>query len=147
VKNVPKEQKQSGFTVMNQHIKKGENMNYAFDYINKQLDGNRVDDWHCMIPLSEDGGEMADDMVDCAIPKKEIHNYPDPADYVLIVNEERKGFTEADVIGTAIIQSKDYIYHIFKVGDGHGFMASITRFNKVKHEVTREEWENSYTCG
>ena len=40
------------------------------------------------------------------------------------------GFTEADVIGTTVIQSKEYIYHILKIGDGHGFMASITRIDQ-----------------
>ena len=107
--------------------------------INKELDNNRVDEWYdeiwqtyCSIPLSEEGGVMADDLIDCAIPKDKIEKYPDPAAYVLLINEERRGFTEADVIGTAVIQSKDYIYHILKIGDGHGFSASITRINQNK---------------
>ena len=101
------------------------------EYINKELDKNRVDEWHCSIPLSEDGGVMADDLVDCTVDKPK-DGYPENADYVLLINEERRGFTEADVIGTAVIQSKDYIYHILKIGDGHGFSASITRINQNK---------------
>jgi len=99
--------------------------------INKELDNNRVDEWHCSIPLSEDGGTMADYLVDCAVPKP-VEGYPEKTDYVLLINEERRGFTEADVIGTTVIQSKEYIYHILKIGDGHGFMASITRINQNK---------------
>jgi hypothetical protein len=99
--------------------------------INKELDNNRVDEWHCSIPLSEDGGVMADDLVDFAVDKPR-DGYPENADYVLLINEERRGFTEADVIGTSVIQSKEYIYHILKIGDGHGFMASITRINQNK---------------
>jgi hypothetical protein len=97
--------------------------------INKELDDNRVDEWHSMIPLSEEGGVIADDLVDFAVDKPK-DGYPENADYVLLINEERRGFTEADVIGTTVIQSKEYIYHILKIGDGHGFMASITRLDQ-----------------
>jgi hypothetical protein len=97
--------------------------------INKKLDDNRVDEWHSMIPLSEEGGVIADDLVDFAVDKPK-DGYPENADYVLLINEERRGFTEADVIGTTVIQSKEYIYHILKIGDGHGFMASITRIDQ-----------------
>ena len=97
--------------------------------INKKLDDNRVDEWHSMIPLSEEGGVIADDLVDFAVDKPK-DGYPENADYVLLINEERRGFTEADVIGTTVIQSKEYIYHILNIGDGHGFSASITRIDQ-----------------
>jgi hypothetical protein len=100
-------------------------MNEIFNNINEQLDKNRVDEWHCMIPLSEDGGVMADDLVDTIGPGGLVDGY------IVVIDEERRGFTEADVIGTTVIQSKDYIYHLLKIGDGHGFMASITRINQT----------------
>lgn len=99
------------------------------DEVNQRLDEYRKDEWHCMIPLSEEGGVIADDLVDFAVDKPK-DGYPEKADYVLLINEERTGFTEADVVGTTVIQSIDYIYHILKIGDGHGFMASITRIDR-----------------
>ena len=105
------------------------------DEVNERLDEYRKDEWHSMIPLSEEGGVIADDLVDFAVPKPE-EGYPEKADYVLLINEERKGFTEADVIGTTVIQSVDYLYHILKIGDGHGFMASITRIDKNPNRET-----------
>jgi len=100
------------------------------DEVNQRLDEYRKDEWHSMIPLSEEGGVIADDLVEFAVDKPK-DGYPENADYVLLINEERTGFTEADVIGTTVIQSKEYIYHILKIGDGHGFMASITRLDNI----------------
>ena len=105
-------------------------MSKVIDFVNEELDKNRVDEWHCMITLSEDGGALADDLIDCALPKP-AEGYPENADYIILINEERRGFTEADVIGTAVLQSKEYMYHILKIGDGHGFMGSITRLNQI----------------
>ena len=105
-------------------------MSKVIDHVNEELDKNRVDEWHCMITLSEDGGALADDLIDCALPKP-AEGYPENADYIILINEERRGFTEADVIGTAVLQSKEYMYHILKIGDGHGFMGSITRLNQI----------------
>ena len=99
------------------------------DEVNQRLDEYRKDECYSMIPLSEEGGVVADDLIEFAVPKPE-EGYPEKADYVLLINEECTGFTEADVIGTTVIQSVDYLYHILKIGDGHGFMASITRFDK-----------------
>ena len=111
------------------------------DEVNERLDEYRVDGYHSMIQLSEEGGVIADDLVDFAVDKPK-DGYPEKADYVLLINEERTGFTEADVIGTTVIQSVDYIYHILKIGDGHGFMASITRLDrepkKYPYGVTEE---------
>ena len=104
-------------------------MNEIFNNINEQLDKNRVDEWHCTIPLSEDGGVMADDLVDTIGPGGLVDGY------IVVIDEERRGFTEADVIGTTVIQSEDYIYHILKIGDGHGFCASITRINQNAEEI------------
>jgi len=100
------------------------------DEVNQRLDEYRKDEYHSMIPLSEEGGVIADDLIDFAVDKPK-DGYPENADYVLLINEERRGFTEADVIGTAVIQSKDYIYHILKIGDSHGFEASITRLDNI----------------
>ena len=105
-------------------------MSKVIDHVNEELDKNRVDEWHCMITLSEDGGALADDLIDCALPKP-AEGYPENADYIILINEERRGFTEADVIGTAVLQSKEYMYHILKIGDGHGVMGSITRLNQI----------------
>tara|TARA_R100000458_G_scaffold8991_1_gene7138 strand:- start:246 stop:635 length:390 start_codon:yes stop_codon:yes gene_type:complete len=109
--------------------RKEKDMNEIFNNINEQLDKNRVDEWHCTIPLSEDGGVMADDLVDTIGPGGLVDGY------IVVIDEERRGFTEADVIGTTVIQSKDYIYHILKIGDGHGFSASITRINQNAEEI------------
>ena len=99
-------------------------MNEIFNNINKELDKHRVDEWHCMIPLSEDGGVIADDLVALIGPGGVVDGFE------VVIDKQRRGFTEADVIGTTVIQSKDYIYHILNMGDGHGFMASITRINQ-----------------
>ena len=55
------------------------------DEVNERLDEYRKDEWHSMIPLSEEGGVIADDLVDFAIPKPE-EGYPEKADYVLLIN-------------------------------------------------------------
>ena len=99
------------------------------DEVNERLDEYRVDEYHSLIKLSEEGGEIADNLVDFAVDKPK-DGYPENADYVLLINEERTGFTEADVIGTTVIQSVDYIYYILKIGDGHGFMAAILRIDR-----------------
>ena len=105
------------------------------DEVNERLDEYRKDEWHSMIQLSEEGGVIADDLVDFAVDKPK-DGYPENADYVLLINEERTGFTEADVIGTTVIQSVDYIYHILKIGDSHGFEASITRIDREPKNLT-----------
>ena len=97
-------------------------MNQILKRINKELDQNRIDEWHCMIKLSEDGGSLVDDLIES------VHS--GNTNYHLVINEERQGFTEADIIGTSIVQCNEYIYHILKIGDGHGFMGSITRIDQ-----------------
>jgi hypothetical protein len=99
-------------------------MSKVLDFVNEELDKNRVDEWHSVISLSEEGGVMADDLVATIGPGGVVDGFE------VVIDEQRRGLTEADVIGTTVIQSKEYIYHIFNIGDGHGFMASITRLDQ-----------------
>ena len=119
-------------------------MKELYDKIQKELDKHRVDEWHSVIPLSEDGASLVVDMTEVSYPGGHQQN-------VLFLHENeqseikpKNGYTTTAY--GMMLEDNDYIYNIFIVESGEGQIAQITRHDKYIH-VTREEWEKSYTCG
>lgn len=122
----------------------------TYERIQKELDKNRVDEWHSVIPLSEDGASLLEDLEEESYPNRLtgtnglfLHQ-----DEQSVIKPKEAYTTEAYGL---MLEDKDYIYNIFMVSGGcdhhEGHLAQITRHDKQKHIVTRKEWENSYTCG
>jgi len=122
----------------------------TYERIQKELDKNRVDEWHSVIPLSEDGASLLEDLEEESYPNRLtgtnglfLHENEQ-----FVINPKEAYTTEAYGL---MLEDNDYIYNIFMVSGGcdhhEGHLAQITRHDKQKHIVTRKEWENSYTCG
>ncbi len=119
-------------------------MKELYDKIQTELDKHRVDEWHSVIPLSEDGASLVDDMTEVSYPGGHQQN-----GLFLHENEQSEIKPKNGYTTTAygmMLEDNDYIYNIFIVESGEGQIAQITRHDKYIH-VTREEWEKSYTCG
>ena len=111
-------------------------MKKLYENIQRELDKNRVDEWHSVIPLSEDGASLLNDLMD-------VSN-PDLSEGVngLFLHENQQGYIEPKNAyicegTTAIIEDNDYVYFIFYVesGDQHAeILAQITRHDKRKKE-------------
>ena len=121
-----------------------------YESIQKEFDKNRVDEWHSVIPLSEDGASLLEDLEEESYPNRLtgtnglfLHQNEQ-----FVIKPKEAYTTEAYGL---MLEDNDYIYNIFMVSGGcdhhEGHLAQITRHDKQKHTVTREEWENSYTCG
>ena len=119
-------------------------MKEIYDRIQKELDKHRVDEWHSVIQLSEDGASLVDDMTEVSHPGGHQQN-----GLFLHENEQSEIKPKNGYTTTAygmMLEDNDYIYNIFIVESGEGQIAQITRHDKYRY-VTREEWEKSYTCG
>tara|TARA_R100001126_G_scaffold98698_1_gene73292 strand:- start:1473 stop:1844 length:372 start_codon:yes stop_codon:yes gene_type:complete len=118
-----------------------------YENIQRELDKNRVDEWHSVIPLSEDGSCLLDDLAEVSNPEL-IEGVNGLALHDTMRIQPKNSYTTTAY--SLLFEDVDYIYNILTVesGDQHaGHLAQITRHDKQKHVVTREEWENSYTCG
>ena len=121
-----------------------------YESIQKEFDKHRVDEWHSVIPLSEDGASLLEDLEEESYPNRLtgtnglfLHQNEQ-----FVIKPKEAYTTEAYGL---MLEDNDYIYNIFMVSGGcdhhEGHLAQITRHDKQKHTVTREQWENSYTCG
>ena len=119
--------------------------------IQTEFDKHRVDEWHSVIPLSEDGAIVVyEDICEVSSP----NGYGGPNN--LFLHEEEQGYIEpkdsyTSKVFTMLFEDDDYIFSTLVVRDGDSHheceLAQLTRHDKQRHIVTREEWENSYTCG
>jgi|TARA_R100000030_G_scaffold59401_1_gene44657 hypothetical protein len=119
----------------------------TYEEIQKELDKHRVDEWHSVIPLSEDGSCLLDDLAEVGHPSIPFGVNGLTLHDTMSIHPKDAYTSRAYSI---LYEDADYIYNILTVesGDPHaGHLAQITRHDKQKHIVTREEWENSYTCG
>ena len=122
----------------------------TYERIQKELDKNRVDEWHSVIPLSEDGASLLEDLEEESYP-----NRLTGTNGLFLHENEQFVIKPIDAYTTEayglMLEDNDYIYNIFMVSGGcdhhEGHLAQVTRHDKQKHIVTREQWENSYTCG
>tara|TARA_R100001510_G_scaffold56801_1_gene63096 strand:+ start:1639 stop:1974 length:336 start_codon:yes stop_codon:yes gene_type:complete len=111
-------------------------MNDKYEYIQRELDKNRVDEWHSVIPLSEDGACLLDELDEIIEPNVLS------GENGLFLHENQQGYIEPKNAytyrgTTAIIEDNDYVYFIFTVesGDQHaGMLAQITRHDKQRKE-------------
>ena len=114
--------------------------------IQTEFDKHRVDEWHSVIPLSEDGAIVVDNMCEVSSP----NGWGGPNN--LFLHEEEQGYIEpkdsyTSKAFTMLFEDDDYIYSTLVVISEEREIAQLTRHDKQRHIVTREEWENSYTCG
>ena len=119
----------------------------TYERIQKELDKNRVDGWHSVIPLSDDGAVLLEDLAEVGHPSR-VSGVNGLTLHDTMSIQPKDAYTSRAY--SILYEDADYIYNILTVesGDPHaGHLAQITRHDKQKHTVTREEWENSYTCG
>jgi hypothetical protein len=115
-------------------------MKELYEKIQIELDKHRVDEWHSVIPLSEDGGCRLDDLYDVSYPGGHQQN-----GLFLHENEQGTITPKSGVTQTAhtmMLEDNDYIYNIFVVesGDLHACqLAQITRHDKEGKEPTQGE--------
>jgi len=96
-------------------------MNNVFININRKLDTYMQDEWNATIPFSEEGGELADTLIELIGPGGVVDGFE------VVTDETRKGWGPNDEIKVVILQSKDIMYYVFGEGDSHSYYATITR--------------------
>jgi hypothetical protein len=116
-------------------------MKELYDRIQIELDKHRVDEWHSVIPLSEDGASLVDDMTEVSYPGGHQQNG------LFLHENEQSMINPKDAYTTVaygmMLEDNDYIYNIFAVSGGcehhEGHIAQITRHDKQKKEPTQGE--------
>ena len=107
-------------------------MSKLYNRIQAEFDKCRVDEWHSVIPLSEDGWSMYDDLGDVSYPGGDQQNG-------LFLHENETGHIEPKNsytynAFTSLFEDADYIYNIFAISGGcdhhEGHLAQITRLDK-----------------
>jgi len=112
-------------------------MEETYEKIQSDFDKHRVDEWHSVIPLSEDGWSMYDHLGDVSYPGGDQQN-----GLFLHENEQatitpKNGITHT--ARTMMYEDADYIYSIFAVesGDLHACeLAQLTRHDKERQGET-----------
>ena len=99
-----------------------------YNDIQKQFDDNRVDEWHSVIPLSEDGAALVDEMSEVSHPGGHQQNG-------LFLHQEEQGMVKpkdsyTKTVYTMILEDNDHIYNIFAVESDEGRVAQVTRHDK-----------------
>ena len=101
-----------------------------YERVQTKLENHRVDEWHSVIPLSEDGACLLDDIAEAGHP-----SIPFGVNGLTLHNtmsiEPKSGVTT--IAHSILYEDADYIYNILSVyaGDMHGGqMAQITRHDK-----------------
>ena len=111
-----------------------------YEYIQTELDKYRVDEWHSVYPLSEDGACLLDDIGEVAHPGGYQQNGLFLHDTQQGMIMPKNGYT--DTAHTTLYEDDDYIYCIFTVesGDLHACqLAQITRHDKERKEPVQGE--------
>ena len=112
-------------------------MKELYNKIQEELDKHRVDEWHSVIPLSEDGATLVDNMSDVSYPGGHQQNG-------LFLHQDEQGMVNpknsyTKTAYTMIEEDNDYIYNIFVVESDEGQLAQITRHDKQRKEPTQGE--------
>tara|TARA_R100001377_G_scaffold73737_1_gene49836 strand:+ start:264 stop:599 length:336 start_codon:yes stop_codon:yes gene_type:complete len=110
-------------------------MNKVYKRIQAELDKNRVDEWHSVIPLSEDGNSLLEVMVEVSEP-----NVLSGENGLFLHENEQSVIKPKDAYTTdaygMMFEDNDYIYNIFAVSGGcdhhEGHIAQITRHDKQR---------------
>ena len=115
-------------------------MSKLYNRIQAEFDKCRVDEWHSVIPLSEDGWSMYDDMEECG--EKGLFLHENETGHI----EPKNSYTYNAF--TSMYEDADYIYNIFAISGGcdhhEGHLAQITRHDKQKYPRGVTEEANYY---
>jgi hypothetical protein len=114
-------------------------MKELYEKIQIELDKHRVDEWHSVIPLSEEGASLVDDMTEVSYPGGHQQNG------LFLHENEQSTINPKDAYTTVaygmMLEDNDYIYNIFTVSGGcehhEGHLAQITRHDKERES----QWE------
>ena len=119
-----------------------------YENIQRELDKNRVDEWHSVIPLSEDGACLLDDLAEVSNPEL-IEGVNGLALHDTTWIHPKNAYTTTAY--TLLFEDVDYIYNIFTVESGDrnpekttfpvysGQLAQITRHDKQRWEPEQGE--------
>ena len=96
-------------------------MNEAYIKINRKLDTYMEDEWNATILFSEEGGELADELVALIGPGGVVDGFE------VVIDETRDGWGPNDETKVIVLRSNHVMYYIFGEGDSHQYYATITR--------------------
>lgn len=105
-----------------------------YERIQKELDKHRVDEWHSVYPLSEDGSCLLDDIAEVSNPEL-ISGVNGLALHDTMQIQPKNAYTSTAYC--LLFEDVDYIYNVLTVesGDPHaGHLAQITRHDKQRKE-------------
>ena len=97
--------------------------------IQRELDKHRVDEWHSVIPLSEDGAFLLDDMCEVSHPGC-VDGVNGLRLHDTMQIQPHNAYTT--IAYNNIFEDKDYIYSTFIVQSEDGQIVQITRHDKYR---------------
>jgi len=103
-------------------------MKETYDRIQKELDKYRVDEWHSVIPLSEDGASLVEDLADVGHPSL-VSGVNGLTLHDTMSIQPKNGYTTRSY--SIFYEDRDYIYNILTAQSDEGQIAQITRHDKV----------------
>jgi|TARA_R110001632_G_scaffold228256_1_gene363306 hypothetical protein len=112
-------------------------MKELYEKIQIELDKHRVDEWHSVIPLSEDGACLVDDLAEVGHPSL-VSGVNGLTLHDTMSIQPKNAYTSRAY--SILYEDADYIYNILTVesGDPHaGHLAQITRHDKERES----QWE------
>ena len=112
-------------------------MKKLYEKIQIELDKHRVDEWHSVIPLSEDGSCLVDDLAEVGHPSL-VSGVNGLTLHDTMSIQPKNAYTSRAY--SILYEDADYIYNILTVesGDPHaGHLAQITRHDKERES----QWE------
>ena len=108
-------------------------MKETYEKITKELDEHRVDEWHSVIPLSEDGAANLENLSEVSYPNRLLGANG------LVLHQDQQSSIEpknayTKTAYTVLMEDYEYIYNIFIVHSDDGQIAQITRHDKEGYE-------------
>ena len=127
-------------------------MNEIYNKIQAEFDKHRVDEWHSVIPLSEDGASLLDDMEEVSEPNTLS------GENGLFVHHNEQGFINPAnsytyTASTCLFEDNNYIYNVFAISGGcdhhEGHLVQLTRHDKQRKVDTGDccELSSKYPHG
>ena len=106
-------------------------MKELYDRIQNELDKHRVDEWHSVIPLSEDGASLVEDLADVGHPSL-VSGVNGLTLHDTMSIQPKNGYTTRSY--SIFYEDRDYIYNILTAQSDEGQIAQITRHDKQRKE-------------
>jgi len=107
-------------------------MNEAYNKINRKLDTYMQDEWSVTVPFSEEGGELADELVALIGPGGVVDGFE------VVIDETSRGWGPADQTKVIVLRGKQVVYYIFGEGDSDQYYATITRSYMYDEGIVEE---------